>query len=84
MDEVHGIEEHPMNQRLAARRVYLCPMHSEVQQADPGKCPKCGMALVVEGSRFGVLQHMIKSPLHLVIMVLVMVLVMAATMMLMR
>jgi hypothetical protein len=26
--------------------VYTCPMHPEVQQAAPGKCPTCGMDLV--------------------------------------
>jgi predicted RNA-binding Zn-ribbon protein involved in translation (DUF1610 family) len=25
--------------------VYTCPMHSEIQQEKPGKCPKCGMEL---------------------------------------
>ena len=25
--------------------VYTCPMHPEVQSAEPGACPKCGMAL---------------------------------------
>lgn len=25
---------------------YTCPMHPEVQRDKPGKCPKCGMALV--------------------------------------
>ncbi|MBN8921766.1 MAG: copper-translocating P-type ATPase [Rhodanobacter sp. 68-29] len=25
--------------------IYTCPMHPEVQQAGPGDCPKCGMAL---------------------------------------
>lgn len=29
-----------------SKTVYTCPMHPEVQQAGPGKCPKCGMALV--------------------------------------
>ena len=24
---------------------YTCPMHPEVVQDKPGKCPKCGMAL---------------------------------------
>ena len=24
---------------------YTCPMHPEIQQASPGTCPKCGMAL---------------------------------------
>ena len=26
---------------------YGCPMHPEISQAIPGKCPKCGMTLVV-------------------------------------
>ena len=26
--------------------MYTCPMHPEVVQAEPGKCPKCGMELV--------------------------------------
>jgi hypothetical protein len=27
---------------------YTCPMHPEVVQNEPGKCPKCGMDLVVK------------------------------------
>ena len=27
-------------------RQYTCPMHPEVLQDKPGKCPKCGMKLV--------------------------------------
>lgn len=26
--------------------MYTCPMHPEVQSAQPGKCPKCGMKLM--------------------------------------
>lgn len=26
--------------------IYTCPMHPEVQESKPGKCPKCGMTLV--------------------------------------
>jgi hypothetical protein len=26
--------------------LYTCPMHPEIVQQGPGKCPKCGMALV--------------------------------------
>ncbi len=28
--------------------MYTCPMHPEVVQAEPGKCPKCGMDLVMK------------------------------------
>ena len=27
-------------------QVYTCPMHPEVRQSAPGKCPKCGMTLI--------------------------------------
>jgi len=34
--------------------VYYCPMHPEVQQPQAGKCPKCGMDLVLkEGAGTG-------------------------------
>jgi Cu+-exporting ATPase len=29
---------------------YICSMHSDVRQAGPGKCPRCGMALLPEGT----------------------------------
>ena len=29
----------------AAKPIYTCPMHQEVQQDHPGTCPKCGMTL---------------------------------------
>lgn len=73
-----------MNQRQEEGQVYLCPMHSTVRQQTPGKCPKCGMDLVLAGTRFGLLRHMFSSPLHIVIMVAVMVAAMAAVMMMMR
>ena len=59
---------------------YLCPMHSEVRQPGAGKCPKCGMALVQEGTRFAFLRHMASNPLHLVVMAALMVALMAAAM----
>ena len=58
-------------------------MHSDVRQATAGKCPKCGMDLLPEGTRFGLLRHMISSPLHLTVMAALMVAVMAAFMMMM-
>lgn len=30
----------------AAAEVWTCPMHPEVREGKPGKCPKCGMNLV--------------------------------------
>lgn len=29
-------------------QMYVCPMHAEVRQAEPGRCPKCGMPLELE------------------------------------
>ena len=52
-------------------------MHSDVRQPNPGKCPKCGMDLLPQGTRFGMLRHVIRSPLMLVIMAVVMVAIMA-------
>ena len=73
-----------MVQAARGEKSYFCPMHSTVHQAGPGKCPKCGMDLVPEGTRFGLLRHMIGSPLHLAIMAVVMAAIMAAAMMMMR
>ena len=72
-----------MTQEQNAPTLYLCPMHKGVRQANPGKCPKCGMDLLPEGTRFGMLRHMIKSPLRVIIMVAI-VLAIAAAIMLMR
>jgi hypothetical protein len=63
---------------------YLCPMHSDVRQPGPGKCPKCGMDLLPEGTRFALLRHMASNPLHLAMMLAAMLAVMAAAMMIMR
>jgi hypothetical protein len=30
----------------AGEATYSCPMHPEVKQNEPGRCPKCGMKLV--------------------------------------
>lgn len=65
-------------------QVYTCPMHSDVRQLGPGKCPHCGMALLLEGTRFGMLRHITSSPKHIVIMATVMVVLMAALMMMWR
>jgi len=38
----HIAQEKPVDQP----GTYLCPMHKEYISSEPGKCPKCGMALV--------------------------------------
>ena len=70
-----------MDQRPNGGQIYLCPMHADVRQPKPGKCPKCGMTLLPEGTRFGMLRHIISSPLHLTIMAAIMLAVLAAAMM---
>jgi hypothetical protein len=59
-------------------------MHSDVRQAFAGNCPKCGMQLVPEGTRFALLRHMASKPLHLAVMVALMLAIMAGAMMLTR
>jgi Heavy metal binding domain len=73
-----------MDQKQAGQQAYTCPMHPEVRQQIPGTCSKCGMALMLEGTRFGMIRHMISNPLHLAIMVAVMIALMAVGMMIMR
>jgi Heavy metal binding domain len=73
-----------MTQQNAASAGYFCPMHTSVHQPSPGKCSKCGMDLIADGTRFGLLRHMMSNPLHLIMMVAVMVAIMAAAMMMMR
>ena len=41
-----GLDVKPAAKRAASgKREFVCPMHPEVKQDGPGKCPKCGMAL---------------------------------------
>jgi heavy metal-binding protein len=59
---------------------FICPMHSDVHAVGPGKCPKCGMDLLPEGTRFALMRHLLATPAHLVLMMAVMVAVMLAAM----
>lgn len=38
----HIAQQKPVNKPVT----YLCPLHKEYISSEPGKCPKCGMALV--------------------------------------
>jgi heavy metal-binding protein len=60
---------------------YVCPMHPEVREARPGRCPTCGMSLVPEGARFTILRHMLGRPMHVALMAGLMIAVVAAAMM---
>ena len=54
-------------------QVYLCHMHSQVRQTGPGSCRNAAWICCPESTRFGMLRHMIKSPMMLTIMAAVMV-----------
>ena len=41
----HGNRSTAKVEASAAKPIYTCPMHPEVQQDHPGNCPKCGMTL---------------------------------------
>ena len=38
----------PMGKMDTTKTMYTCPMHPDVTSDKPGKCPKCGMALVAK------------------------------------
>lgn len=38
----HIAQQKPVNKP----GIYICPMHKEYISSEPGKCPKCGMALI--------------------------------------
>ena len=73
-----------MDKPSRAATAYVCPMHRDVRQGTPGKCPRCAMALVPDNTRFALLRHMVGSSRHLAVMAVVMAALMAAAMMLMR
>ena len=59
-------------------------MHVDVRESAEANCPKCGMKLLPEDSRFALLKHMASRPLHVAAMITLMLGIMAAAMMLMR
>jgi Heavy metal binding domain len=62
-------------------QIYTCPMHKDVRQAGPGKCPHCGMALLPVGARFAIIRHMFSNPLPLMVMGAIMIVLMIAAVM---
>ena len=50
------------NEKMKMQMEYTCPMHPEVQSEKPGKCPKCGMALVeVKKEKKSMMKHKMKA-----------------------
>ena len=45
-----GVDQHVAEARAESNAEYTCPMHPEVRQNGPGKCPKCGMFLEPVGA----------------------------------
>lgn len=62
--------------------VYVCPLHKDIRLSDGGKCPKCGMTLVLEEARFPLLQHIADNPVMLALVVTIVFAGMDAAMML--
>ena len=46
--QLANAHEHRITAVFQQQSVYVCPMHPEVRSGKPGKCPKCGMALVLQ------------------------------------
>lgn len=46
--EQHKAEKPSTTKTAQAGQTYTCTMHPEVVSDKPGKCPKCGMDLVVK------------------------------------
>ena len=46
-ERVGGAQETESRTEVDMKK-YICPMHPEVQQDKPGKCPKCGMTLIAK------------------------------------
>jgi len=43
---------------------YTCPMHPEIEQSEPGSCPKCGMALEQKGLPVAETKTEYTCPMH--------------------
>ncbi len=45
---MNNMNHHNHSEQERDKEIYTCPMHPEVRQTAPGRCPKCGMYLVKE------------------------------------
>ena len=70
-----------MTEQQSTAKFYICPMHATVRQTNPGKCPTCGMPLVPEGTKFGLVRHIVSNPIHVIMLVVMIALMIAGMMM---
>ena len=59
--QTHSTEEETPEMAITSApdiHVYTCPMHPEVRQSQPGKCPKCGMNLISSDANASEHHHM--------------------------
>lgn len=52
------------NETVNESMLYTCPMHPEIQQKEPGNCPKCGMTLEPMGVPVAVTKTEYTCPMH--------------------
>lgn len=52
------------NEAVNESMLYTCPMHPEIQQKEPGNCPKCGMTLEPMGVPVAVTKTEYTCPMH--------------------
>jgi len=60
----HDTPPQEETQNLDDSGLYTCPMHPEVEQAGPGMCPKCGMALESKGIPVASTTTQYTCPMH--------------------
>jgi hypothetical protein len=63
---------------------FVCPMHQDIHAESAGKCPKCGMPLLAQSTRFALVQHLAANPMMLAVMFAAMFALMAGAMLMMR
>jgi len=56
--------QHKHAVKPSTHNIYSCPMHPEVQQQQPGNCPKCGMTLQAVSDSSVSIQKQYVCPMH--------------------
>jgi Cu+-exporting ATPase len=56
--------EHVDQEPSISGAIYVCPMHPEIRETQPGSCPKCGMALEPMGEPMTAIRTEYTCPMH--------------------